>query len=60
MLRSHLPLQAHGHMLVVGQMLPVYVSVFVTPNTSYQLEIFSSCNYYGGTPDYSQAFSVTV
>lgn len=37
-----------------------YVSVFVTPNTTYDLEIFSNCNSWGTTPDYSQSFSVTT
>ncbi|MFT3908685.1 MAG: carboxypeptidase-like regulatory domain-containing protein [Ferruginibacter sp.] len=36
-----------------------YVSVFVTPDNSYSLEIYSSCNFWGGTPDYSTTFSVT-
>ncbi len=37
-----------------------YVSVFVAENDTYELEIYSSCNYYGGTPDHSQTFSVTT
>ncbi|MEO6670105.1 MAG: hypothetical protein ABIN36_11555 [Ferruginibacter sp.] len=37
-----------------------YVSVFVTANTSYSLEVYSNCNIYGGTPDYTSAFSVTT
>ncbi|MEO8768837.1 MAG: carboxypeptidase-like regulatory domain-containing protein [Ferruginibacter sp.] len=37
-----------------------YVSVFVTPDASYSLEIYSNCNSWGNAPDYSSAFSVTT
>lgn len=37
-----------------------YVSVFVTPDASYDLEIYSSCSSWNGTPDYTQSFSVTT
>ena len=37
-----------------------YVSVFVTPDASYTLEIYSNCSSWGNGPDYSSAFSVTT
>ena len=37
-----------------------YVSVFVTPNTTYQLQVYPNCYVYGGQPTYSQTFTVNT